>query len=355
MPNKFYVGGRIIKTALAVGLSIFIVQSLGFERVTLAAIVAMVTTQRTFYRSIVRSAARLGSVLLGAVLGTLFGLMLGNSPLAFGVVTIFVILSCLRLNWQDNILITAVVAIGIMSSEAASLPMYSVEQFLSALIGAVVALGINFLFAPHHQDDVKTKLREIELSLSVMMNDVAREMLNTGKAAEDFELRAADIKREIKIGLELSKLFQEEQKFSLTKETQADRYRDALRKFSSQAERLVEMHNLAIRMEDDVPQARPIARLLRLLRRVQVRRLTGRTIHNKLLDKLIINLEAEFKEMELPKTRAEFISRSSLVHLFKEIKKYYRRTGELPPVLQEEANIKRKLKKLKERGRERQK
>jgi len=40
--------------------------------------------------------------------------------------------------------------------------------------------------------------------------------------------------------------------------------------------------------------------------------------------------------MELPKNRAEFISRSSLVHLFMEIKKYYQRLKTIPPVLSEE-------------------
>ena len=336
MPSPFHIGGRVIKTSLAVGLSIFIAQSLGFERVTLAAIVAMVTTQRTFYRSIVKSAGRLGSVLLGAVLGTLFGLMLGNSPLAFALVTMVVILTCLRLNWQDNILITAVVAIGIMSSEAASLPLYSVEQFFSALIGAVVALSINFLFAPHHHEDVKSKIQEIDVSLGAMLTDVAEEMLNTGHPVMDFEIKAAQIQGQIKTGLELSKFLQDEQKFNFTRETTADRYRETLRKLSSQTERLVEMHYLARRMVGDVPQARPIARLLRVLQCAQRRKLLGRPIHEQLLDRAIQDLEEAFKEMELPKTRDEFISRSSLVHLFKETKKYYKRIREMFPVLQEE-------------------
>ena len=49
--NRFPVGGRILKTVLAVTVSIFIAQQLGLERIALAGLVALLTVQRTFYRS----------------------------------------------------------------------------------------------------------------------------------------------------------------------------------------------------------------------------------------------------------------------------------------------------------------
>ncbi|MBT9132587.1 MAG: hypothetical protein DDT33_01110 [Firmicutes bacterium] len=71
---------------LAVGLSVYAAQLLGIKRVSSAAIVAVVTIQRTIYRSLTQSAARLGGVLLGATLGALFGLWLGTFPVAFSLV-----------------------------------------------------------------------------------------------------------------------------------------------------------------------------------------------------------------------------------------------------------------------------
>jgi uncharacterized membrane protein YgaE (UPF0421/DUF939 family) len=339
LPRRVYVGGRIIKTSLAVGLSIFIAQSLGFERVTLAAIVAMVTIQRTFYRSVLQSLAKLGSVLLGALLGVAFAFAMGGSPVAYSLLILAVILICLRLNWQDNIFTASVVAIGIISSQSANLPLYSLEQLLSALIGALVALVVNSLFSPRHIQDVKLKIAAVEQSLAEMMEIVAAEMLDTEQRPRDMKEKAQSLLVEINTGLQLSKLFREEQRFTVTGETAADRYRDTFRTFASHTERLLEMHILASRMVTDVPQAIPIAKLLRIISKVQKRKLQGKPAHDKRITNCIAAMELSFEFLEMPKNRAEFVSRSSLVHLFKEIKRYYNRTILLPPVLAEETGM----------------
>ncbi|MDW7651124.1 MAG: aromatic acid exporter family protein [Bacillota bacterium] len=336
MPGKIHLGGRVLKTALAVGISVYIVQNLGYERVTLTAIVALVTIQRTFYGSLKQGAARLGSVILGALLGTFFALLLGGTPLAFGLAILTVIVVSIRLNWQDNIVIVAVVAIGVISSQAENLFLYSMQQFISALIGAVVALSINILFAPTYQPDVHNKLRSIETSLSQMLGIVAAEM-HYPDLNSDISGQVEQLEAEIRSGLQISKLFREEQRFNPHSETQADRYLDTLRVFTAQTEILLEMHKLARRMTIEVPQSQPIAKLLRIMGYVQKRRLYGKNTHFCLIDIVIANLEGTFAHMELPATRDEFISRSSLVHMFREVKKYYKQIQMMPAALQNEA------------------
>ncbi|MBS4008857.1 MAG: hypothetical protein KGZ45_10615 [Clostridium sp.] len=333
MAVKFHVGGRVLKTSLAVGLAVFVVQSLEFGDVTLAAIVAVVTIQRTFYRSLLQSAERLGSVLLGTLLGTLLTMLLGATPLAYSLVTLVVILACLRLNWQDNIVVVTVVAIGVMASPAENLPLYSFEQFISALIGAAVALGVNFLYAPSHQSAVIAKLTNLETMHQQMMDLVVEEILHTEKHYDDLEQKAAVILQEVDLSLEIVKLFKEEQRFSILGEKLADEYQEIFRYFATQTERLLEMHYLAKHMVSDMPQAAPIARLLLNLKRVQSRRLRGENPHDNLLGRLIENLDAAFEKMEMPKNRAEFLTRSALVHLYQEIKRYYQRTRRLQQVL----------------------
>jgi len=333
MAVKFHVGGRVLKTSLAVGLSVFVVQSLEFGDVTLAAIVAVVTIQRTFYRSLLQSAERLGSVLLGTMLGTLLALILGATPLSYSLVTLVVILACLRLNWQENVVVVTVVAIGVMASPAENLPLYSFEQFVSALIGAVVALGVNFMFAPSHQNAVLVKLASLEILLQQMMSLVAEEILRIESRYEDLEQKAENMMQEINLSLELSKLFREEQRFSILGEKLADEYQETFRYYATQSERLLEMHYLAKHMISDMPQALPITRLLRILKQVQSRRLRGKNAHDRLLERVIENLDTSFAEMEMPKNRAEFLTRSALAHLYQEIKRYYQRTKRLPQVL----------------------
>jgi uncharacterized membrane protein YgaE (UPF0421/DUF939 family) len=294
------------------------------------------TIQRTFYRSILQSLAKLGGILLGAVFGLVFGIILGPSPLAFGLTIIVIIWSCLQLNWQDHVLTAAVVAVGIISSDAQNLPAFSLQQVLSALVAGVVAITINYLFTPNHRQELKEKLLMIEGFFQELMDAVAQEMLHPGCRYEEFDTEAELLEAEIRSALQLTKLVREEQHFNLSRETLADQYREAFRILASQLDRLQEMHKLAKRMPVAVPQARNLAKLLRILKKIQKNQLTGKRVHYSLLDKTITGLEESFARMDLPVSRDEFISRSSLVHLFRELKKYYKRIREMPPVLREQ-------------------
>ena len=247
MFKRLHLGGRVLKTSLAVGLTIFILQSMGIERVSLAAIVAVVTVQRTFYRSMQQSLAKIGSVLLGAVVGTMFGMVMGPTPLAYALAVYIVIISCLRLRWQDSIAVTAVTAIGIIASQAQSLTQYSLQQVFSALLGGIVALAINFLFVPNHKKEVVEHVLHVDESVREMMILVAQEILHPSQFSESFHEQVDHIRGEITVGLEMSKLFREEQRFNLSEETLADRYREIFRIFESQIDRLQEMHKLAKR------------------------------------------------------------------------------------------------------------
>ncbi len=328
--NRYIVGGRVIKTALAVTLSIVIAQQLGLERVTLAAIVALLTVQRTFYHSLLQSMAKLGSVLLGGVLGTAFSFMFGVSPLGYGLVTLAAIYICLQLRWQEHIVLTAVTGITVIFSGAEMPWTFSLEQIFTAMLGAVCALGINYLFTPNHRKDVIEKIYRAEEGLRDAIDFIMQEMLEPGCDDSDFRSRTDKLETLIKAGLEEAKLLREEQRFMINRETDSDRYRQAFHVYSSQLKRLGEMHRLTRRMPVKVPQAAPLVQLFRIVQKMQHRKFNGQPIHNQTVEKLMNKLEKSFAEMDLPKSREEFISRASLFHLFQEIQRYYNRMNEMP-------------------------
>ncbi len=328
--RRYLVGGRVLKTALAVTLSIVIAQQLGLERVTLAAIVALLTVQRTFYHSLLQSAAKLGSVLLGGILGSTFSLLFGVTPLGYGLVTLAAIYICLKLHWQDHIVLTAVTAITVIFS-GADLPLaFSVEQIFTALLGAVCALAVNYLFTPNHRKDVLSKIDEAEIGLRSAIDFIMKEMLNPGCDDAQYKEEIEKLKVTIESGLEEAKLLREEQRFIINRETDSDRYRQAFHVFRSQLKRLEEMHKLARRMPIEVPQAAPVVKLFRVVQKVQYRRFKGMSYPGKSIEGLMEKLEQSFAEMDLPKSREEFISRASLFHLFQEIKRYYNRLQAMP-------------------------
>lgn len=329
--RRFLVGGRVLKTALAVTLSIVIAQQLGMERVTLAAIVALLTVQRTFYHSLLQSMAKLGSVLLGGVLGTAFSFMFGVSPLGYGLVTLAAIYICLKLHWQDNIILTTVTGITVIFSATDVPPLtFSFEQILTALLGAVCALAINYLFTPNHRRDVLGKLANAEEGLRRAIDFITLEMLEPGYEDTEFKEEIDKLDKLIEEGLEEAKLLREEQRYIINRETDSDRYRQAFHIYKSQLNRLEEMHKLARRMPVRVPQAAPLVRLFRIVQKMQKRRVEGKNNHYQSVDRLMEKLEKSFAVMDLPKSRDEFISRASLFHLFQEIQRYYRRMQNLP-------------------------
>lgn len=328
--SRLHVGGRVMKTVLAVTLAIVIAQQLGLERVTLAAVVALVTVQRTFYHSLVQSLAKLGSVLLGAFLGTFFGYLFGISPLAYGLVTLFSILICLKLRWEEHIILTAVTAITIIFSGAASLEAYSLLQIVTALLGAVSALAINYLFTPNHKQEVIDRLLQADEGLRRLIDFLIMEVQNPGCDDHAFREEAAKLKKALEEGKDTAKLLQEEQRFIIKRETPSDRYRMSFNILASQLDRLDEIHQLARRMPVAVPQVTPLIKLLRVVQKVQAHKFQNKKSAYGKLERILENLDRYFTEMEMPCSREEFISRASIFHMFQEIKRYYYRTQMIP-------------------------
>ncbi|MDW7740202.1 MAG: aromatic acid exporter family protein [Bacillota bacterium] len=329
--NRYIIGGRVLKTVLAVTLAIYIAQYFELPRMILAALVALITVQKTFYHSLVQSLSKIGGVLLGGILGTTFSYFFGVSPLGYGLVTLVAIYICLQLRWQEHIVVTTVTAITIIfSGNEMPLLSYSIGQILTALIGAVCALTINYLFTPNHKKEVLKKIRQTEEGLSQAVNFIMLEMSEPGCDDTAFKELVLNLRLEIESGLETAKLFQEEQRFIINRETAADRYYQTFQIYSSQLKRLTEMHNLARRIPIKVPQAAPLIKFFRIVQAMQKRRLEGKKAHYKLVDHLLVKMEQSFEEMALPKSRKEFISRASLFHLLQEIKRYYNRMQQIP-------------------------
>lgn len=323
--NRFHLGGRVLKTVLAVTLAILFTQQLGFERVTLAALVALVTVQRTFYHSLVQSLEKLGSVLLGGVLGTVFGYLFGINPLAYGLVTLLSILLCLKIRWEDHIILTAVTAISIIFSGATNLGVYSLYQILTALLGAVSALGANYLFTPNHKQEVVNRLMQAEEDLRHLIDFLILEVQKPGCEDKAFLEQVNRLKEEIEEGKDIAKLLQEEQRFIVKRETQSERYHKSFNILSSQLDRLDEMHRLARRMPVAVPQVLPLIKLLRIVQKVQHNKFHNKKSSYARLERVLENLDKYFTDMDIPCSREEFISRASIFHLFQEVKRYYGR------------------------------
>ena len=188
----------------------------------------------------------------------------------------------------------------------------------------------NYLFTPNHKQEATEKLLQAEEGLRRAIDFIMLEMLEPGRSEEPFQAEVENLDRIIEEGLEVSKLLQGEQRFIVNRDTDSDRYYKTFLIFKSQLSRLEEMHNLARRIPVRVPQSAPLVQMFRIVQRMQFRALSGKRNHHELVDRLLDKMEDSFSKTEPPQSSQEFISQASLFHLFREIKRYYRRMQEAP-------------------------
>lgn len=302
------------------------------EPSTYAGLIALLSIQRSFYRSVYKSMEKIGSIVVGVALGAAFAFTFGRSPIAIGVATILVILVMLRLNWQDSIVLATVTAVNLMAYSSGVFFIFAGKQLLLAFIGVLCALSINYLFTPYHKQEVEKNLEEVLESLARLLEQLSLRF--TGKESWDREFFKATVDRlhaEIDKGIILGKLLREEQRFKFVDTTPAERYQRAFSIFSSQVDRVWVMFTLTEKMTERLPQMQTIARLIRLIIRIQDNRFHGCPVPERLFQRVAANLLEE-KEA-LPRTWEEFESRAALLHFYGELQRYYNDILKLPVIL----------------------
>lgn len=148
-------GARIIKTGLAVTLSMYLAMLLGLSPGTVAAISAIFAIQPSIYRSYQSIIENIQGNIIGAVIAVLFVLYIGTGPIVIGLAVIIVIAIHLKLKIPNTIALSAVTIIIIMggAETSAHFLMYAWERFLLIFVGVVSAFLVNVLFAPPNYEN----------------------------------------------------------------------------------------------------------------------------------------------------------------------------------------------------------
>lgn len=326
------LGGRVLKTTAAVGIAVFISQQLGIENVSFAGIVAILSVQRSLFSSVFQAYKKIGSVIVGTGIGAIFAFTFGQNPLAAAVTIFLIIQISLKFHWEDNIVLMTVTALNLMLIPTGGEFFFSARnQLLLALIGSLSGISLNILFSPYHKKEVEELLFFADKEQRELLSIVLQDMKGPEKYDKvKFKDRLNILKEKIEDGSKLAKLLQEEQKYRFVEDTPSERYRKAFTVFASQADRIGDLASLAAKVDCCVPQVFPLVKMGRIIMKIQERVLTGKYVHQLLFEKTIEKLEKDFAKTPLPATREEFISRAALLHIFSELKKYYRRVRQLP-------------------------
>ncbi|MBM7662566.1 uncharacterized membrane protein YgaE (UPF0421/DUF939 family) [Bacillus mesophilus] len=142
------IGGRILKTGIAVALSLYIAHLLELPSASFAGIAAAFAIQPSIYRSYQSVIDQFQANIIGAFFAILFTLLFSNSPVIIGVTVMVVIGITLKLKLESTIPLAVVTIIAIMESPTEQFIEFGLIRFGTVILGVLSAFVVNLLFFP---------------------------------------------------------------------------------------------------------------------------------------------------------------------------------------------------------------
>ncbi|WP_366923940.1 aromatic acid exporter family protein [Metallumcola ferriviriculae] len=141
------VGPRIWKTGLAVILSIWASELLGIPAM-LGVIAAIIGIQPSLAQSFTEGWNRVVATIIGGLVGFVMAYFLDTDPVLVGLAVIISIIITLNLKLQNAVVLTAITAAAVMTNVTGPAYLYAGERLFSTIIGIIIGVLVNFLFAP---------------------------------------------------------------------------------------------------------------------------------------------------------------------------------------------------------------
>jgi uncharacterized membrane protein YgaE (UPF0421/DUF939 family) len=142
------LGARILKTGIAIVLSLYLGQLLHSPSPVFAGIAAIFAIQPTIYRSYLTIIEQIQGNLIGALLAVVFVLLLGNHIIVIGLAAIIVIGINLKLKLENTIGLSLVTLISIMETPGGDFIPFAGIRFSTIMIGIFSAFIVNLVFMP---------------------------------------------------------------------------------------------------------------------------------------------------------------------------------------------------------------
>lgn len=160
-----FIGNRIVKTAVAVFLTAFICQLIGWPPV-FAVITAIVTLEPTVSDSIKKGIVRFPASAIGSFYAVLFIFLFGNSPVTYTLAATLTIITSYRLKLHDGLLVATITAVAMVEVVYDNYFMSFFIRLGTTTIGITVSTLVNLLILPpNFMKDITKNSRNIYYEL----------------------------------------------------------------------------------------------------------------------------------------------------------------------------------------------
>ncbi|PWA07810.1 hypothetical protein DCC39_16060 [Pueribacillus theae] len=141
-------GARILKTGIAIALSLYVAMLLHLEPVTFAAVSAVFAVQPSVYRSYQTIIDQFQANIIGAVVAIIFVLTLGNEPFIIGIAAMLIIAISIKLKTEKTIPLAIVTLILIMETTNGNFFEFSLSRLAVIMVGVLCSFVVNLFFLP---------------------------------------------------------------------------------------------------------------------------------------------------------------------------------------------------------------
>ncbi|RFU65032.1 FUSC family protein [Peribacillus glennii] len=197
------LGPRVLKTGIAVTISLLICSILNLQPAVFAGVAAVFTIQPSVYRTWRHLLDQIVTNVIGALTALFSIYFLGDSPIMIGLVMILVISLCLKLNMEGTIPLTLVTVLAIMSAPANESLDFILNRCLIIFIGVACAMVVNFaILPPNYKKNYLNKVNSVFTNLSLLLRTAisnemkertfqehhAKLIIDIGKLEEQYKL-----------------------------------------------------------------------------------------------------------------------------------------------------------------------
>lgn len=171
MKLRAFIGSRVMKTGIAVLLTAFICEWIGWSPI-FAVITAIVTIEPTVSDSIRKAFVRFPASAIGAAYAVLFISLFGNSPLTYTLSAVFTISTCFRLKLHDGLLVATITSVAMVEVIHSNFFLEFLTRLGTTTIGLTVSTLVNmFLLPPDYRKLIQKRVESIANQLGEQIKE----------------------------------------------------------------------------------------------------------------------------------------------------------------------------------------
>ncbi|WP_018132862.1 FUSC family protein [Effusibacillus pohliae] len=209
------IGARVIKTSLAVSLSILIARSCKLDTPQFAGIVSVLAVQPSIYRTFRHGLQQTASALMGAALGAWVLFVAGNSWLVMGGVALLLMALHVRIGWTNSLLVAVVIAINTMGTSRLTFAESAFNQMALVAIGMGIGTLVNLLHKPAHEARAEVAAVQSERMLRALLHYICLDLQDRRVTPYDPVMKGqiSQVRAYIEKGKDISRLIREDKRF----------------------------------------------------------------------------------------------------------------------------------------------